>query len=76
MVTERWERPTAFNTKPLHSITSGRGSIVLYNQGSAFQWMLTGAKRMKDALLKHGGADGLAAAMAAKVRQCLSAGSA
>lgn len=73
VVTERWERPTAFNTKPLHSIKSSRGSIVLYNQGSAFHWMLTGKKGLKAAISKHGGVGGLAKAMATVAHQCLSA---
>jgi len=73
VVTEHWEAPTAFNTKPLCSIRSGRGSIVLYNQGSAFHRMLTGEKGMVDAISKYGGADRLANAMAVVAHKCLSA---
>jgi len=72
VVTDRWERPTAFNTKPLHSIGSGRGSIVLYNQGTIFHRKLTGEKRMEAAVAKYGGIERLADAMAAKARKCLS----
>ena len=72
VVTERWERPTAFNTKPLQSIQSGRGSIVLYNQGSAFHRKLTGEKGIKAAISKYGGVDRLAEAMAAVAHRCLS----
>jgi hypothetical protein len=73
VVTEHWETPTAFNTKPLHSINSGRGSIVLYNQGSAFHQMLTGEQSIGAALSKHGGEGRLAEAMAAVAHRCLSA---
>lgn len=73
VVTEHWERPTAFNTKPLHSINSGRGSIVLFNQGSTFHWMLTGEKKMKAAISKYGDYNQLAAAMADVAHECLSA---
>jgi hypothetical protein len=73
VVTESWERPTAFNTQPLQSIGSGRGSIVLYNQGSAFHWKLTKEKEMGGAISKYGGIGRLAEAMAAEARRCLSA---
>jgi len=73
VVTEHWERPAAFNTKPLHSIQSGRGSIVLYNQGTAFHRKLTGEKGMEAAVSKYGGFDQLAEAMAVKAHSCLSA---
>ena len=73
MVTERWERPAAFNTKPLHSIQSGRGSIVLYNQATAFHRMLTGEGGMEAAVSKYGGFDRLAEAMAVEAHSCLSA---
>lgn len=76
VITEKWETPTAFNTKPLNSIGSGRGSIVLYNQVSAFHWMLTGEKGMEAAVSKHGGIDKLAEAMAVVARRCLAAGNA
>jgi len=72
VVTERWERPTAFNTTPLHSIGSGRGSIVLYNQASTFHWKLTGEKSIDDAISKYGGRDKLAEAMTSMAHDCLS----
>jgi hypothetical protein len=72
VVTERWERPTAFNTTPLHSIGSGRGSIVLYNQASAFHWKLTEEKMADDAVSKYGGREKLAEAMASVAHDYLS----
>jgi hypothetical protein len=72
VTTEQWERPTSFNTTPLHSNGSGWGSIVLYNQASAFHWMLTGEKKMDAAISKYGGIEKLAAAMANVAQNCLS----
>ena len=72
MTTKNWERPTSFNTMPLHSIGSGQGSLVLYNQGSAFHYKLTGKKNMDAAVSKYGGYRGLTAHMAAKAQQYLS----
>lgn len=64
VITEDWETPTAFNTTPLHSIRSGRGSLVLYNQASAFHYMLTGEKKVDGAIDRYGSIDKLANAMA------------
>ena len=72
MTTKNWERPTSFNTMLLHSIGSGHGSLVLYNQGSAFHYKLTGKKDMNATVSKYGGYRGLAAHMAAKAQQHLS----
>ena len=48
------------------------GSLVLYNQGWAFHYKLTGEKNMDAAVSKYGGYRGLAAHMAAKAQQYLS----
>jgi len=50
VTTTGWELPTSLNTQPLRKISSGRGSLVFYNQGSFFNWMLTGHRLMKDAV--------------------------
>lgn len=63
VITEDWEVPTEFNTSPLSAIGSGRGSLVFYNQGSAFHWMLTGHQYMEDAVKSFGSRATLAAAM-------------
>jgi hypothetical protein len=49
VTTPNWETPTSFNTTPLQTIGPGRGSLVFYNQGTAFQWMMTGHQYMEDA---------------------------
>jgi hypothetical protein len=72
VVTQNWQAPNSFNSQPLNTIGSGRGSLVLYNQGSAFLYKLTGEKNVDDAVLKYGGYKNLAAAMAAVAQTCLS----
>lgn len=72
MTTERWEWPTSSNTKPLEAIGSGRGSLVFYNQGSAFHWKLTGEKKKEGAIKKYGSVGKLAEAMAVVAQECLS----
>ena len=54
VTTTGWERPTSLNTQPLRKISSGRGSLVFYNQGSFFNWMLTGYQKLEDAVLALG----------------------
>ena len=54
VTTEQWEEPTAFNTMPLSTIRSSRGSLVFYNQGSLFHWLLTDHQYMKDAIRAFG----------------------
>ena len=71
MTTQNWEEPTSFNTAPLHSIGSGRGSLVFYNQGSAFLWKLTEEKTIDGAISKYGGVDNLAAVMALEAQKYL-----
>jgi hypothetical protein len=63
LTTKQWEAPNAFNTMPLSAIGSGRGSLVFYNQGSAFHWMLTGHQYMRDAIAAFGSREGVAAAV-------------
>jgi hypothetical protein len=72
VTTEHWEEPTSFNTTPLHSIGSGRGSLVFYNQGSAFLYKLTGQKHIDGAVAKYGGMEKLATAMAVEGQKRLS----
>jgi hypothetical protein len=72
VITQDWEAPTAFNTKPLHSIGSGRGSLVLYNQASAFHYMLTGEKRIPDAIARHGSIENITKDMAKVAQSVLS----
>jgi len=50
VTTTGWETPTSFNTQPLRSIGSGRGSLVFYNQGSFFNWMFTGYQKLSVAV--------------------------
>ena len=57
MTTSNWETPTSFNTTPLQTIGSGRGSLVFYNQGTAFQWMMTGHQYIEDAVKIMGSAE-------------------
>jgi len=69
VTTENWEVPTSSNTTPLSAIGSGRGSLVFYNQGSTFHWMLTGHQYMTDAIDAFGSWEKLAASVMAQANQ-------
>ena len=56
---------------PLSVIGSGRGSLVLYNQGSAFHWMLTGHQYMDTAIDAFGTCKALAEAMMVHAKEAL-----
>lgn len=71
VTTVDYQWPTATNTTPLHSIGTGRGSIVLYNQASFTHWPVTGERYMSKAIKVHGGVRGLRDLFAAKARQVL-----
>jgi hypothetical protein len=71
VTTEHWAAPTEFNTTPLSAIGSGRGSLVLYNQGSAFHWMLTGHQYMEAAIQAFGSREALAEAMMVHAKEAL-----
>lgn len=72
MSTTRFEKPTSFNTTPLNSIGSGRGSIVFFNNASSFHWMLTGKQFMTDAIKEWGGEEELSRFIAAKAATVIS----
>lgn len=60
VTTADWEWPSSDNIRPLRTIGSGRGSIVLYNQASTFHWPLTGYQYMDDAVAAYSGIAGVA----------------
>ena len=71
VTTVDYEWPTAINTSPLHSIGTGRGSIVLYNQASFAHWYVTGERYMYQAEELHGGVKGLHDLFAANAQKVL-----
>jgi hypothetical protein len=60
VTTSNWEVPTSFNTTPLSTMGTGRGSLVFYNAGSSFHWMLSGHQYMADAVAAFGSIHALA----------------
>ena len=65
-----YERPTEFNTTPLNSLGTGRGSIVLYNQASFAHWFVAGERYMSAAREAYG-KDGLSNLFAAKAQEVI-----
>lgn len=48
VTTKRREQPNNFNTEPLQSINSGRGSVVYFNPGQTFVPLYTGFDSLEE----------------------------